>query len=132
MSTDTETNVDQPVEETQAATPPESVTVPADQVVAQEPKVTEQPEESFQVAPEVNSESVPRQVSQPREPDPATVPVSEVSVQTDEVITDTSDPRAVQVPPEGRGDAVTPIARAYADARKVEDVFAEEAAKQSE
>lgn len=115
------------------ATPPASVPVPDDQIVAQEAKlvgdeaIADAAESPF--ATEVNDESVPRQVTQEREPDPDTVPVSETSVVVDRVITDTSDPLAVQVPDAGKGDAVTPIARAYADARHVEDVFREEAAE---
>jgi len=54
------------------------------------------------------------------------VPVHETHVKADRVITDTSDPLAVQVPPQGRGDALTPIGAAYADARAPEDVFAAE------
>lgn len=59
-----------------------------------------------------------------------TVPVYEVFVKTDEVITDPNDPRAVIVPPEGRGDALLPI-HAHVGARRVEDIFAESAGSES-
>lgn len=52
------------------------------------------------------------------------VPVHETHVRADRVITDTSDDLAVQVPPHGQGDALTPIGAAYADARAPEDIFA--------
>lgn len=76
--------------------------------------------------------SVPAQVAPEREKAPAKVAVDEVVVATDEVITDPSDPRAVQVPDAGRGDASTPIATAYRNGERVEDVFAREAAEADE
>lgn len=75
------------------------------------------------VAVDVTEKSVPAQVAQPRESDPAKVSVDEVSVATDERVD------YVIVPPEGRGDASTPIATAHRDAERVEDVFKREAAE---
>lgn len=65
-------------------------------------------------------------------PEPVkTVPVYEVHVATDEVITDPNDPRAVQVPDAGRGSALLPIHR-HVGARRVEEIFSETASEQSE
>ena len=58
---------------------------------------------------EVNSDSVPAQVMGEPAPAVTTVPVHETYVTTDTVITDTSDPLAVQIPDAGRGDASLPI-----------------------
>lgn len=63
------------------------------------------------VEPVVVSGTVPAQVAPPRESDASEVPVHETSVQLDEVITDPSDPRAVQVPDAGRGSLDLPIHR---------------------
>lgn len=95
-------------------------------VVAQEQKqVGDETQNDRSVAPEVNTEAVPAQVAQPREADADQVPVHETSVKLDEVITDPSDPRAVQVPDEGRGDAGVPI---HALGQPTpEEVFASEA-----
>jgi hypothetical protein len=79
------------------------------------------PVHDFEVAVNQDEAAVP--ASPPREP-AKTVPVYEVFVKTDEVITDPNDPRAVQVPDAGRGDALLPI-HAHVGARKVEDIFAE-------
>lgn len=57
---------------------------------------------------------------------PDTVEVFEVAVTTDTVITDPSDPLAVQVPDAGRGSLLLPIHQ-FVGARTVEEVFAEEA-----
>lgn len=57
----------------------------------------------------VNSGEVDHAVVQPRSPDADRVQVHEVFVQTDEVITDPSDPRAVQIPDAGRGSLALPI-----------------------
>lgn len=54
------------------------------------------------------------------------VEVFEVTVTTDEVITDPSSPLAVQVPDAGRGSLLLPI-HAFVGAKRVEDVFAESA-----
>lgn len=80
------------------------------EIVAQEPKVVG--DENVEVAEasiSVNTDAVPAQVSQPREDAAAEVPVHEVYVATDEVITDTSDPLAVQIPDAGRGSLDLPI-----------------------
>lgn len=81
-------------------------------VVAQEAKLVGDEEvyaEGVSVEPEVVKEQVDAQV--PGTPDdPADkVNVHEVYVATDEVITDTSDPRAVQIPDAGRGSLDLPI-----------------------
>src|SRR5687767_14492078 len=103
-------------------------TVPDLEVVAQEAKTTETPEAREPQADVVN-ETVEAQVAQPREADRSEVPVHETSVTLDTVITDTSDPRAVIVPPEGRGDGSLPIHRAVNPT--VEQVFAESASEES-
>lgn len=58
---------------------------------------------------EVNSDSVTAQVMGGPAQVVDTVPVHETYVATDAVITDTSDPLAVQIPDAGRGDATLPI-----------------------
>lgn len=68
-------------------------------------------------------EEADAQVVQDREKDPATVAVKETHVKVDTVITDPSSPLAVQVPDAGRGDASTPIANAFLDAKTVEEQF---------
>jgi len=71
---------------------------------------------------EVVQEQVAAQVAQPREGDADKVNVHETVVHTDTVITDPSDPLAVQVPDAGRGSLVLP---AHAlDAETPEQVFA--------
>ncbi len=60
---------------------------------------------------DVNSESVPAQVMGQPAPAVEVVPVHETYVTTDTVITDTSDPLAVQIPDAGRGDASLPMHR---------------------
>lgn len=77
-----------------------------------------------EVTVEVNEDQVDAQVVQPRELDSKKVNVHEVVVATDRVITDTSDPLAVQVPDAGRGDASLPAHR-LAEGH-IEDVFASE------
>lgn len=107
--------------------------VPAPDVVAQEPKLVGDDEtqaEVHEVKPEVEREPVAAQVAQPRESDRDKVDVHETSVKLDRVITDTSDPLAVQVPDAGRGSLDLPIHRL--DAPTVEEVFAEEAASVEE
>ena len=84
------------------------------------------------VSVDTTDKAVPAQVATEREKDAAKVNVSETVVATDEVITDPSDPRAVQVPDAGRGDATTPIANAYREGERPEDVFAREAAEADE
>ena len=99
-------------------------TVPDLEVIAQEAKTPETPEPREPQADVVN-ETVEAQVAQPREADRTEVPVHETSVTLDTVITDTSDPNAVIVPPEGRGEPRLPIHRAVNPT--VEQVFAEKA-----
>ncbi len=60
---------------------------------------------------EVNAEEVPAQVMGKPAPAVEVVPVHETFVATDTVITDTSDPLAVQIPDAGRGDASLPMHR---------------------
>lgn len=70
---------------------------------------------------------VPAQVSPPREPDNDVVPVHEVSVTLDEVITDPNDPLAVQVPKPDAAAGALPI---HSLANPVpEAVFAKEASE---
>lgn len=57
----------------------------------------------------VNEDDVDAQVTQAPDPAPAKVKVYETAVELDEVITDTSDPRAVQIPDAGRGFLDLPI-----------------------
>lgn len=57
------------------------------------------------------------------EPAPSKVEVYEVAVTTDTVITDPSDPLAVQIPDAGRGSLLLPIHQ-FVGAEHVEDVFA--------
>lgn len=73
----------------------------------------------------VNDEAVKAQVKGPDHPVEDKVQVNELHVNVDRVITDPSDPLAVIIPPEGRGDAVNPIAKAWADATHPEDAFAD-------
>lgn len=98
-------------------------------VVAQDSKLVgdEAQEQAFEVQPEVNSTSVAAQVAPEREASPAEQPVHETYVQLDEVITDPSDPRAVQVPDAGRGFLNLPI-HSLADGSP-EQVFAAQAAE---
>jgi hypothetical protein len=74
--------------------------------------------------PEVNTESVPAQVTGAPAKEVDTVRVHETHVQTDQVITDTSDPRAVQVPDAGRGSLDLPIHQLGGPT--VEEVFAKD------
>lgn len=69
----------------------------------------------------------PAQVSQPRTADAPTVHVHEVSVSMDRVITDPSDPLAVQIPDAGRGSLDLPIHALGGDTP--EDVFKRDASK---
>lgn len=81
--------------------------------------------EITEVKPEVVREQVAAQVVQPREGDSDKVNVHETFIRTDTVITDPSDPRAVQIPDAGRGDLSLPIHAL--DGETVEAVFAREA-----
>lgn len=90
-------------------------TVGDDQFVPREPDFT------------VDKDSVPAQVMGKPEDVPSEVKVHEVHVTTDTVITDTSDPLAVQIPDAGRGTLDLPI---HELARPtVEQFFAEHASK---
>lgn len=82
--------------------------------------------------PEVRvvSEEVDAQVAPEREKPASTVPVHEVAVATDEVITDPSSPLAVQVPDAGRGSLDLPIHQLSNPTP--EAVFADEASKAEE
>lgn len=80
------------------------------EVVAQEAKtVGDENLSPREVTVEVNKESVPAQVPGKADAPAETVKVHEVVVATDTVITDTSDPLAVQVPDAGRGSLDLPI-----------------------
>jgi hypothetical protein len=116
----------------ETTTTPGAADVPVPDVIAQEPKLVGDDEiaDVVDAGVDVVQETVPAQVTQPRESDPAEVHVHEVTVATDEVITDTSDPRAVQVPDAGRSPLQTsglPIAQL--DNERVEDFFSREASK---
>lgn len=103
--------------------------VPA--VVAQEAKVVGDDNlQARKPSVEVNKDQVTAQVAQPREGDADKVNVHEVAVATDTVITDPSDPLAVQVPDAGRGSLVLPVHSL--DGPTVEKVFASDASKVEE
>lgn len=104
--------------------------VPETNVTAQAAKITDDSVEVREPDAQVTQQKVAAQVTQPREPEADTVNVHEVSVTTDTVILDTSDPRAVQVPEAGRSPlekSGLPISKL--DNERVEDVFAREASK---
>lgn len=104
----------------------ENIEVPQPQVVAQEAKtVGDDNLTPREPTHEVVSEQVDAQVAQPREADRTKVDVHEVTVVTDTVITDPSDPLAVQVPDAGRGDNSLPIHDLAGPT--VEQVFADQA-----
>lgn len=131
---DTTTESTAPVEET-AAPAPEATDVPVPDVTAQENKTVgdENLPDPREVQVEVVQEQVAAQVVQPREGDTDKVNVHEVSVTTDEVITDTSSPLAVQVPDAGRSPLQSsglPISRLSGEG--AEAVFAREASKTDE
>lgn len=102
-------------------------------VVAQEAKKvgdSEVQESVHKVEVEVTKEQVAAQVSQPREADSDKVNVHESYVAMDRVITDPSDPLAVQVPDAGRGDLSLPIHAL--DAGTPEEQFSKEAGSAEE
>lgn len=100
-------------------------------VVAQEAKVVgDDALEPREPTVEVNKDQVDAQVAQPREGDSDKVNVHEVVVATDTVITDPSDPLAVQVPDAGRGSLDLPIHNL--DGPRVEDVFSGKADQPAE
>lgn len=74
----------------------------------------------------VNTTPVAAQVLGPASPAQTTVPVHEVYVTTDRVITDTSSPDAVQVPETTGEEALTPIAKAYADGKTASEKIADQ------
>lgn len=76
---------------------------------------------------EVNSDEVQAQVMGKPDAPVDVVPVHETFVATDVVITDTSDPLAVQIPDAGRGDASLPAHRLAGPT--VEQYFAEHASE---
>jgi hypothetical protein len=87
------------------------------------------PEEVREPQAVVVQGEVPAQVAPAREPDNDVVPVHEVSVTVDEVITDPNDPLAVQVPEPDAAAGKLPI---HSLANPVpESVFADKAAKLS-
>ncbi len=103
------------------------------EVVAQKAKLVGDEavqEHVHEVKPEVNTEAVAAQVAQPREADNDKVPVHETAIALDRVITDPSDPLAVQVPDAGRGSLDLPIHGLAAPT--VEQVFADSASDASE
>lgn len=107
--TKTEAAKDPKVEETPVAS--NSIPEPVlPEIVAQKAKTVG--DENIQVRePTADSVvgTVPAQVAGKPEDSSKVVPVHEVYVATDTVITDTSHPLAVQVPDAGRGDASLPI-----------------------
>lgn len=109
MSADdfTTTIADEPREEQSAP----SATPGAPLVSAPANAVEESPVHEPEV--ETDTDSVPAQVTGPSAEPVTSVPVHETRVSVDKVITDPSDPLAVQVPPEGRGNALTPIGGAW-------------------
>lgn len=109
-------------------TTPAAADVPLPTVVAQEAKVVGDADLTpREPTTEVVQEQQPAQVAQPREDAVDKVNVHEVVVHTDTVITDTSDPLAVQIPDAGRGTLDLPIFGL--NAPTVEQVFAEHASK---
>lgn len=77
----------------------------------------------------VNKDDVPAQTTGPAADVPMFAVVHETHVVGDHVITDPHSPYAVQVPPEGRGSAMTPMGRAYGvdTAEHPEDALARKA-----
>lgn len=120
-------NETQPVEEAPVEEAPveNSVKAPeAPQVVSQEGAlVGDDALEARVVTPQVDVETVPAQVSPPREGAADKVNVHETYVAMDEVITDPSSPLAVQIPDAGRGSLDLPIHAL--GGRRVQDVFDE-------
>ena len=82
------------------------------EVVAQGPKTVgdeEVQKHVHKVEPNVNTEPVDAQVTPDPDPPASKVNVHETFVEMDRVITDPSDPLAVQVPDAGRGSLDLPI-----------------------
>lgn len=102
------------------------ITPPQTEVTAQDAKTVGDDNLSVREPDvQVNEEQVAAQVVQPREGDSDKVNVHETSITTDTVITDPSDPLAVQVPDAGRGSLDLPIHAL--NGPLVEDVFKAEA-----
>lgn len=106
MSADDFTYTDEPREEAPATEATAAGAAPLPSHAVEESPVHE-PEVS------VDDEAVDAQVKGPDQEPSTTTTVHETRVSVDKVITDPSDPLAVQVPPEGRGNALTPIAEAW-------------------
>lgn len=70
------------------------------------------------------SGDIPAQVKGPPNPPQTTVAVQEAIFNSDRVITDTSDPLAVQVPAPDPNDAFTPIGQAHRTPVTPEQAFA--------
>ena len=105
---------------------PEAIVVPMPEIATQEAStVGDENMEPRKPSVEVNQESVPAQVMGQPAPAVETVPVHETYVALDRVITDTSDPLAVQIPDAGRGDPSLPIHSISGPT--VEQVFAKHA-----
>lgn len=99
------------------------------EVVAQGPKTVgdeEVQKHVHELDPQVNTEPVKAQVTPDPDPPASTVNVHETYLELDHVITDPSDPLAVQVPDAGRGSLDLPIHTIVGPT--VEEVFAKEAA----
>lgn len=129
MSADTPNTDTQAPEETVPVSEVKPSEAAAPEVVSQDASTVgdENLPEPREPQAHVVEEQVDHAVVQPRQPDSNVSNVYEVTVTTDEVITDPSSPLAVQVPDAGRGDATLPI---HALARpRPEDVFADAAKK---
>ncbi len=110
---------------------PSEVVVPLPEVVAQEAKTVG--DENLEVREpdfSVHTDTVPAQVMGTPDAPSTTVAVHETSVTMDTVITDTSDPLAVQVPDAGRGTLDLPIHNLSGPT--VESVFSDANNKASE
>lgn len=116
MSTDTETQTAPAADAPTAAPTPTSTDVAPGQApvaVPEASKTAETPPNPVEVT--TDTDPVPAQVTGPAPEPVREVVVHETRVRADRVITDASDPLAVQVPEAGRGNALTPIAQTYAD-----------------
>ncbi len=117
---------------------PETSPAPAEEIATTQPEVAGQMAMTIgdenmpaprDVDVHIHSEPVAAMVMSEQRPAPAMVPVHEVYVTTDTVITDPSSPLAVQIPDAGRGTMDLPISGL--NVGHVEDRFraADEAAK---
>lgn len=121
-----ESAVDEPVAE--SADSNAEVVVPLPQIAAQEAKtVGDENLSPREPEFEINADEVPAQVMGKPDAPVSVVPVHETFVATDRIITDTSDPLAVQIPDAGRGDASLPAHRLAGPT--VEQYFAENASE---